>query len=430
MKKLTIPVLIERARQTHGDLYDYSLFTEYKDRNGNVPIICRKHGKFEQSVKNHINGAGCPQCAGNIKKTTEQFIQEAKEVHQELFDYSETDYLNNIDKVKIKCQKHGIFLQAPVEHLSGKGCKSCANDLYRKTIETFIMEASALHNNKYDYSEAKYVNWQTKVIIKCSKHGNFLQTPNAHLRGDGCPDCGRERVKRNTESFIAAAKLIHNDTYDYSGVEYIGSFTSVIIGCNKHGQFSQTPHHHLDGSKCPKCCIEDRTLTYEEFKTAANKAHNSKYTYEDQEAYTTTKEKTKIICPMHGEFNQTAGSHMTGVGCPSCGHCISKPETAWLDSLNIPKEQRQGRLIVNGRIIKPDAYDPATNTIYEFYGDFWHGNPKVYPAAELNSSVKQTFGDLYKSTLEREEMLKEAGYNVISTWESDFVSSITTNPVS
>ena len=127
----------------------------------------------------------------------------------------------------------------------------------KKTKEEFIAKAKLVHGDKYDYSKVEYVGALTKVCIICPKHGEFCQEANSHLRGQGCPKCKYEKQTCTTDEFIAKAKKIHGDKYDYSKVEYVNDRTKVCIICPKHGEFWQTPNHHLSGCGCPKCGIEN-----------------------------------------------------------------------------------------------------------------------------------------------------------------------------
>ena len=130
--------------------------------------------------------------------------------------------------------------------------------------------------------------------------------------------------------------------------------------------------------------------------------------------YKYTNKKVIIICKKHGEFVQTPLVHLSGSGCPRCGIKFGIKENKWLDSLDVKYRQiRIGKYVVDG-------YDPIENTIYEFNGDFWHGNPTKYNSNEINSVLKITFGELYNRTMNRENELKILGYNIISIWESDF----------
>lgn len=125
------------------------------------------------------------------------------------------------------------------------------------TQEEFISQAKTVHGSKYDYSKSIYVDTKSKLIITCPAHGDFLQSPNHHLSGKGCPKCGIESrsIKRRLtkESFIERADRVHNGKYDYSKVEYVDCYTEVCIICPTHGEFWQTPRSHIKGHGCLYC---------------------------------------------------------------------------------------------------------------------------------------------------------------------------------
>jgi hypothetical protein len=164
-----------------------------------------------------------------------------------------------------------------------------------------------------------------------------------------------------------------------------------------------------------------RQLTRTEFIKKAKAFHGTRYTYA-KTAYTTNKAKVKIGCRTHGIFEQRAAEHLIGCGCPKCAeiHTTSIDERAWLDTKRIAKRNRQIRLTVKGKRLTVDAYIPRSKTIYEFYGDMWHGNPTVYAATEENPVSGVPFGDLYQATIARERFLKRNGYKVVSIWENDW----------
>lgn len=126
---------------------------------------------------------------------TQWFIEKAKEVHGELYDYSEQVYTKSIQKLDIICPKHGIFQQSPNNHLKHKqGCPTCAREAsqlrYQDTKEDFIAKQREIHGDTYSYDQVSYTNCMTKVSILCQIHGEFTQTPDNHLRGrQGCPYC-------------------------------------------------------------------------------------------------------------------------------------------------------------------------------------------------------------------------------------------------
>jgi len=273
-------------------------------------------------------------------------------------------------KVIIGCPKHGDFEQQPISHIQGYGCWKCGCEYRggqkRKSLGDFIKEAQEKHGkNTYDYSKVEYVNTNTKVIIGCSKHGDFKQAPNSHLQGQGCPQC-YGNIKWTTENFIKEAKEKHGEnTYDYSESICDGVDNSVIIICRKHGKFKQSPWNHARvGQGCRRC-------------SNANKS--------------------------------------------------SKPAREWIEYLLVSNPFLQHGLSEEGEYHIPntkyhaDAYDKETNTIYEFHGDFWHGNPVNKKQNEINPVCNKTFGELYKNTKNKENVIKKNGYNYVCIWESDWI---------
>jgi very-short-patch-repair endonuclease len=197
-KKLTIEEFIERSIKVHGDIYDYSK-VNYINLDTKVNILCKEHGEFKQIPEHHMKGHGCPFCSKMGRKTTEQYIEIAKKVHNNFYDYSQTIFINNKKKVKIICPKHGEFLQDPKHHLSGSGCPFC-NIV---TTDDFIKKSKDIHGNLYDYSKVNYIRANEKVIIICLKHGDFKQVPNNHIQGRGCPKCKLSNGEKTINKFLS-----------------------------------------------------------------------------------------------------------------------------------------------------------------------------------------------------------------------------------
>lgn len=319
---LTKENFILRAREIHGDKYDYSK-VEYVDYNTPVCIICPKHGETWQTPKYHINGAGCRECGVEAvlnahTYTFEYFLEKAHEVHGDKYDYSKVEYVDTKTKVCIICPEHGEFWQTPGSHIKGTGCPKCYGR--NKTTEEFIQEARKVHGDKYDYSKVEYTKARDKVCIICPKHGEFWQTPYSHLKGSGCPKClGRNRT---TEDFIKKAREVHGDKYDYSKVNYVNGKIKIPIICPIHGEFWQAGESHLRGIGCPRCNGRMK-LTTDEFIRRAREVHSDKYDYSKVE-YVNNEIKVCIVCPEHGEFWQTPHSHLNGAGCPICSHGYTK----------------------------------------------------------------------------------------------------------
>ena len=263
MNPITFEQFIERATEKFGNKFDYSKARDdYEDYyTSMVTIICPIHGEFKIRPKTHIKSrTGCPLCSKN-RKTTEMYIEEAKKVFGDLYDYSKTVYKSVHEKVTIICPIHGEFVKEAKEHLSGAGCPKCALDKKHRsfalTTEEFIRRSREVHGDLYDYSKVNYINQRTPVLIGCPKHGWFEQIADNHLHGEGCPYCRGEKIgdaKRKTlEQFISEAREIHGDYYDYSKVVYERSDEPVTIICPVHGEFKQSPSSHLSGHGCPSC---------------------------------------------------------------------------------------------------------------------------------------------------------------------------------
>jgi hypothetical protein len=190
------------------------------------------------------------------KLTTEEFITKANLVHNNRYTYDKVIYTDRRSLVVLTCPIHGDFKQRPANHLQGQGCAACAG-VKQSTTKEFIAKATVIHRDKYNYNRVQYINDRTKIVIICPEHGEFQQTPNDHLQGKGCSECGlisRSRARSsNTEKFVARASAIHGAKYSYAKVSYIDTDTKVIITCQEHGEFRQLPHNHLRGAGCPGC---------------------------------------------------------------------------------------------------------------------------------------------------------------------------------
>jgi len=174
-------------------------------------------------------------------------------IHGKRYDYSQVNYKGTGTEVTIICDKHGIFLQRPYSHLLGCGCSKCDVISRSKTTEQFVKEAIRRHGKKYNYSKVRYINNHTDVIIICNKHGEFICGPRNFLINGICPKCRIEHITKSLSQFIKEAVGIHGRKYNYSKTRYINNHTNVVIICNKHGEFLQAPDHHLRGNGCPKC---------------------------------------------------------------------------------------------------------------------------------------------------------------------------------
>jgi hypothetical protein len=433
-------LFIEKARSVHGGKYDYKL-VEYKKAIRKVKIICKVHGIFKQSPNSHLGGQTCPTCArqSGISKrslTLSDFLEKAKTIHSDLYDYSLVDnYKNNRTILDIICKEHGVFKQMAVNHLQGKGCQKCGQAVVeeskRLSQSDFLERSTSVHASRYDYSLVVYKNSSTKVKIICKTHGLFKQIPNAHMAGAGCKKCAIDEAakkrRKNNAFFIKKATLVHGNSYDYSLVECDGTKSNVTIICKTHGLFTQSASGHLQGKGCQYCAIEKSIgprQTTNEFIAKAQKIHGDTYDYSLVE-YTGSSKKIYLICKKHGKFKTVAQYHLSGVGCRKCR--ISRGEYVIGEFL-----QRSGLLhetekrfdnCRNQKVLPFDFYIPAHNLLIEYDGEqhfipvkMWGGEEGL-KAIQKRDAIKTRFAERHNIRLLRikyteydriEEILSEA----------------------
>ena len=375
------------------------------------------------------------------KLTTEEFIEKARAVHgTERYDYSLVKYVNNHTKVNIRCNRCGNeFPQTPHSHVDqSQGCRPCAiktvANKQRKSQEDFIKEARALHGDKFDYSRVRYKRADRKVDIICNScKAVFPQTPTKHVsRGQGCPICGGTK-KRTTEEFISNARLIHGNRYNYDLVNYINNKTKVNIICTVCDNiFPQKPNTHLSGAGCSDCAIkvvaDKERKPLETFMAEARQTHGDLYNY-DKVVYKNANSKVRISCnKCKRVFSQVAADHIRGCGCRHCSSSssISKLSQHWLTFLGVPddKHHREVRITfeIEGKKKWMIVDGCVEKTVYEFLGDYWHGNPNNpdYPPDSIHPKIKKTYRELYEMTQKRISDIKASGFEVIVMWESEW----------
>ena len=244
----------KRAQKRRNHKYDYSK-VDYKDSQTKVCIICPEHGEFWQTPVQHVRGNNCPLCAnekrGKERMTTQKLIEAFVNTHNDKYDYSKVEYKNAKTKVRIICPVHGEFLMLPFHHLQGQGCPKCKNK--KLTEDELIEKFKTIHSNKYDYSKVHFIKMKEKVCIICPEHGEFWQTPQKHINGQGCPKCAYKHKFLTKDEFLEKEKQIHGDKYLKYSIEYVGYKSKIKLCCPIHGEFWQNTTNHLQGCGCPKC---------------------------------------------------------------------------------------------------------------------------------------------------------------------------------
>lgn len=274
------------------------------------------------------------------KRTTEHVIEYFRKVHGTRYLYDKFVYEGDRDaKGIIICRCHGEFSMSSHNHQRGQNCHKCSSirrsrNIIHKYRATCITKFKEIHGDKYDYSQVVYKLGRENVTIICPTHGSFLQTPENHWRGQGCPTCGilkcANSKKYTREGIIARFRERwppEEFGYSYEKFEYVDCNTSGIMTCPKHGDFLQTARNHLDNRNvtgCFQCSNElsglSNNSTLESFIQKARSKHGDKFDY-SMVKYVRSTTEIKIICPNHGEQIQTPYYHINGKhGCVLCAN--------------------------------------------------------------------------------------------------------------
>jgi len=409
---VTTEIFVARAKEVHGNRYDYSP-SHYENSDKKINVKCRIHGIFSvyPIIHTRPNACHCPKCAIITRQRKRKlklsvFLERAKKIHGDKYDYSQTFITNCNTDVTIGCPFHGFFTQRPSVHLKGMGCKKCgtlvAMEKITKPPEDFLIEANKKFNNKFTYFLENYTKRSNVVGINCPRHGLTCQKPTDHLRSkNGCAKCAGN-FQYKTEDFIRNAVEVHGNIYDYTFSKYIDSNTEIKIKCNKHETyFYQLPGVHVNmGSGCPDCgrerIIKSHTMTKEEFLERAFVRHNNFYSYDDLE-WSNASTLSKMTCPVHGTFLQKPSAHLSGKGCQKCGGSLpSNTEDFILKSRKIHGElygyDNVNYTKAHGNVdIECSEHGIFTTSATSHLGG--HGCPKCYNKTEafLHSILDEVF---------------------------------------
>ena len=241
-KRLTTEEFIKRANVIYNNKYNYSK-VEYINNDIKVCIICPIHGEFWQTPHTHLKGQGCKKCGiMKYKLTTKEFIERAKEIHGDKYDYSKVEYTGALSKVCIICPIHGEFWQEASSHIKKKnGCPLCNGRI--KNTTRFIERAKEIHGDKYDYSKVEYINSTSKICIICPIHGEFWQEPRHHLNSkNGCPICKESKLEREINDFLKENNILferqkHFDWLGRQSLDFYLPDYNMAIECQGEQHF-------------------------------------------------------------------------------------------------------------------------------------------------------------------------------------------------
>ena len=261
----------------------------------------------------------------------------------------------------------------------------------------FIKQSRKVHGKTYDYSVSKYLGAELPIKIQCQTHGVFIVKAGAHLNGKGaCPKCARdsaEAAKSRRQKDLKRKTLYEKE---------------------------------LRALRLESAREQRRKSRETSFKRKAAEIHNCNYDYSKVD-YVNNTTRVEILCSKHGAFYQTPMTHLAGSGCPACVSGYSKKAIAWIEKearsrrlKNVRHALNGGEFVIPGTRFRVDGYHERSKTIFEFHGDCFHGNPKIYtPRSKPNPYSTKTAKRLYLETQNRESHIRSLGYNLITRWESD-----------
>ncbi len=265
-KKLTQ----EEIYNLYDNLFNYDI-THYKNNKSLIDIMCKKCNKqFNRSIDSHKRSNGvCPHCKKQQK--IQIMIDEFNIIHHSKYDYMQMDYTNHKTKINIGCKIHGVFAQTPSSHKQGAGCPDCKNEKLRLSPKKVIYDFLLIHNGDYDYSEMSYINARTKIKIKCNKCSvSFLQTPNDHKNGHGCPNCGSVRMLHNKHTYKNRPTTLY---YIQVGNLYKIGLTMTEVKT----RFIKEINNGLSIKLIQSWFFEDGAIAYEREQTILNRFKDNRY---------------------------------------------------------------------------------------------------------------------------------------------------------
>lgn len=260
-KRLGTDAFIRKSKQKFGEKFDYSK-TSYVKKGVLLTITCPIHGDINLTPEWHTwSKHGCRKCDVEIPREIKKnkAIERATSLNSGKYDYSKVVFTKLDSAVEIVCPRHGSFFQNFFRHsVMGDQCPKCVIENGRLTFDSFIERSKKLHGDVYDYSKSIFSQVSDKITITCKEHGDFIQRVSSHLAGNKCRLCYLEDSRLGKEKFIASARKVHGDVYDYSKVVYRGSKEKVEILCPIHGSFWQKPNTHTSSKNGCSFCYESR----------------------------------------------------------------------------------------------------------------------------------------------------------------------------
>ncbi|MCK5019701.1 MAG: hypothetical protein KAS32_21765 [Candidatus Peribacteraceae bacterium] len=314
----------------------------------------------------------------------------------------EREYKNVKTLLKLKCSEghHYTTSWGHFYHRKHR-CKKCN----KHTVE-FVR--GKFNTEGYTLLEKEYINSTVKMKYSCSNGHTNLMTWNNWRNGSRCPNCVKTSYSKVVEGFKRKGYKVLSKEEEYTFAKFKFRFI-----CPAGHSSSMNWYNFKRGCLCGLCAPNAKKNIEEVREAFLLRGYillSSIYIQEHGDL--------NFICPNGHKYSITWSNFKKGQDCAKCGINVSKVSQEWLDSLNTSALERE--YYVKDLKIRVDGFDPTTNTVYEFLGDYWHGNPEVYCREDINLRNKKSFGHLYKKTFDRLRLLEKAGYKIIYIWEKDY----------
>lgn len=390
-----------------------------------------------------LKDKGCPICgakrAGSKNAVTEQEFKqrliERNENYYPTVSYI-SGYTGSTKKCLVECDSCGNQWETlPKTLYKGNGCPACAR---KKVVESHVYSLAdvkrlidqrndKLPNKRVYIVDTSFVSYGQPAEFTCDRGHNWSTKLDNVINAEaGCPHCAGS-IQRNTEQSLAEIKAKHPliKIISLLGTS-LGRREEFEAEC-EHGHRWITNYERLliNGNYCPHCANRAK-YTQEQFEEIVA---NMKSKVRVIGRYDGMNKKIKVQCNECDHIWYTTAQQIaSGGGCPMCArnNTYSKMSIEWLTEI----EQQQGIKIdhavsggefrIPGTRYRVDGYHKESNTVYEFHGDYWHGNPKKHDPDEYNTVTECTFGELYERTLKKEADIRNLGYNLVVMWESEY----------
>lgn len=428
------PMCSGNARKTHEDFLtemrnlhpNIEVLEIYKNAKTKILCKCKIDGhEWSSQPNNLLSGQGCPKCAGKIKRTQEEFINEIKKINP-LIKIKGT-YINTKSNIECYCHIHD-YTWFPTANalLNGQGCKFCGYDklkeLKQYSHEEFVNIIKERNPNILILS--KYDGNKKKLNIKCNVCDYSWNTSgNSLLQGKGCPRCGGS-LKKTHKEFELELKNVKPHIIPVD--KYIDSITKIKFRCVKHNcEWEDTPSHVLRDRGCPECAKESyRTLrmkTHTEFVKELNSINSNIKVLGKYNGVS-----NKILCQCikdNYKWNAYPNNLLKGIGCPICSNSHGENKISnYLTESNIlffTQYKFDDLFGLKGGLLSYDFFLPNYNILIEYNGE-QHYNSVDYFGGEEQFKIQQEHDNRKRKYAEAHNInLIEIPY-----WDFDNVENI------